>query len=343
MSGRAGRHNLSQDQGETQVGSNNDSDSRRRAFTALRVLASMAMLAILVPRVELGTLVPRRHTGTVEWLLAALVVTFAGIVLAAVRWQRVLTALEVPSRIRSLVSYQLAGVFVGNFLPSTIGGDVVRVARLSATNGRGPDSFASVVLERLTGWIVLPVITLAALALNPGLLELRTAGRTALAIAVGTLVLLAAIVVLAGSVRTGRLLRGHDGVLGFLRAVHLGLLRFRANPGLAFEVLVAGFVYQLAVVLAAFLASRALGLHVGWTAMMAFVPVVAVLQVLPFTIGGLGIREGAFVLFLSHSGLGVATDQAVTLGLLLYAVNLIVSLAGAPAFAAGSRSVRASL
>jgi hypothetical protein len=122
--------------------------------------------------------------------------------------------------------------------------------------------------------------------------------------------------------------------------VHLGLIRFRRRPGLALEVLVAGFVYQLAVVLAAFLLSEALRLDVGWTAMMAFMPAVAIVQVLPITIGGLGVREGAFVLFLSRSGLGVSASQAVALGLLIYAVNLVASLAGAPAFAVGGRRPR---
>jgi hypothetical protein len=52
------------------------------------------------------------------------------------------------------------------------------------------------------------------------------------------------------------------------------------------------------------------------------------------------VREGALVLFLSRSGLGVTTEQAIALGLVLYGVNLLVSLAGAPAFAAGSRPAR---
>jgi uncharacterized protein (TIRG00374 family) len=315
--------------------------SRKRTITALRVAASVAMLAVLVPRVELRSLFPRWSTGTLEWLAAATAATFLGIVLSAVRWQRVLAVLDVRARVRSLVSHQLAGVFVGNFLPSTIGGDVLRVARLSAASGRGPDSFASVVLERLTGWLVLPVITLAALALNPALLDLGLATQAAVAVSVGTLALLVAVLVLAGSDRLGSRLEGHDGVRRFLHAVHVGLVRFRRNPGLAFEVLVAGFVYQLAVVLAAFLAARALGLDVGWTAMMAFVPAVAIVQVLPITIGGLGVREGAFVLFLSRSGLGVGTQEAIALGLVLYGLNLLVSLAGAPAFAAGTRPARA--
>jgi uncharacterized membrane protein YbhN (UPF0104 family) len=51
---------------------------------------------------------------------------------------------------------------------------------------------------------------------------------------------------------------------------------------------------------------------------------------------GLGVREGAFVLFLGP--LGVAQQEAIALGLLLYLLNLVVSLLGAPAFAAGGRS-----
>jgi hypothetical protein len=52
------------------------------------------------------------------------------------------------------------------------------------------------------------------------------------------------------------------------------------------------------------------------------------------------VREGAFVLFLTP--LGVSTEQAIALGLLLYLLNLGVSLLGAPAFAVGGRG-RATL
>ncbi|MEL7208424.1 MAG: hypothetical protein AAGK32_09375, partial [Actinomycetota bacterium] len=67
-------------------------------------------------------------------------------------------------------------------------------------------------------------------------------------------------------------------------------------------------------------------------------PAVLVLQVLPIGISGLCIREAALVLFLRP--LGVDDPQAIALGLLLYLLNLVVSLVGAPAFAfGGSRNV----
>lgn len=315
---------------------------RGRVWAAVRVVASIAMLAVLLPR-AIGYLRPLLHPATAAWLVGAVAVTLVGVVLATLRWHRVLAALDVRARVRPLLAHYLAGLFVSNFLPTTIGGDVLRVSRLAASNGETPRSFASVVLERLTGWIVLPVISLVTLAINPGLLRppIDEASHLVVAISLITLTALGLVLFGASSPRVGRRLERQVGWLRFVNAIHLGLARFRHSPGMAMEVLVVGFAYQLAVVLAAFLSAKALGLPVSWTAVLAFMPAVAIVQVLPApTIGGLGVREGAFVLFLHP--LGVSADQAITLGLLVYGINLVASLFGAPAFAAGSRTVEAA-
>ncbi|HVM09019.1 MAG TPA: lysylphosphatidylglycerol synthase transmembrane domain-containing protein [Acidimicrobiales bacterium] len=312
-----------------------------RVWGVVRIVASVAMLAVLLPRAS-RLLDPLWKPTTFLWLAGAVAVTLIGIVLATLRWQRVLIALEVRTKVGPLLSNYLAGLFVSNFLPTTIGGDVLRVTRLSALIHERPRSFASVVLERLTGWIVLPVISLVTLIINPGLLRppIDDASRLVILISLTTLGLLGLILFGASSPTVGRMLESKDGWLRFLNAVHLGLARFRRQPGAAFEVLVVGFAYQLAVVLAAFLAAKALGLPIGWTAVLAFMPAVAIVQVLPFpTIGGLGVREGAFVLFLHP--LGVSADQAITLGLIVYGINLLASLLGAPAFAVGNRPAQA--
>ena len=312
----------------------------RAAAPVLRILVSAGMLFVLVGRVDIGKLFPRWEVHAVVDLAAAVAVTLVGVVLSAMRWQRVLTALEAPVKLLKLVSHTFAGLFVSNFLPSTIGGDVLRVTRLTANVGSGPTSFASVVLERLSGWLVLPVISLTALTVNPGLRKLGAASNIALGIAISTLVLLGVVLLSAASPKIGGRLGHSEGWRRFINAVHLGLVRFREHPAATLEVLAVGFVYQVFVVLAAFLANLALGADVSWTAMLAFMPAVAIVQVLPITIGGLGVREGAFVLFLGP--LGVATHEAIGLGVLIYGINLVASLAGAPSFAAGGgrKSVR---
>ena len=304
----------------------------------LRLAATAGMLVWLSSHVHLSQLrTPPWRTTTLLWLCAALAVTFAGVVLSALRWQRVLAALELAASTPTLVRHYLAGQFVGNFLPTTIGGDVLRVSRLSATNGETPRTVASVLLERLTGWLVLPFLTLFALLVYPGLRRVAPVpSSTAMWVAILTLVALGAVVTMAASPRLGGRLTSTDGWKRFTGAVHLGLDRVRRRPGLAFEILTVGFAYQLAVMLAAFLSAKALGLNVGWTAILAFFPIVAIVQVLPLTVGGLGTREAALVFFLHP--LGIADADAFALGLLIYLVNLGVSLLGAPAFALGSRA-----
>jgi uncharacterized membrane protein YbhN (UPF0104 family) len=313
--------------------------ARRRYGALLRIAATIVMLVVLVTRIDIDTFVPDWDFDHVGWLAGALVVTLIGICLASVRWQRVLAALDLSVRVRRLFSTYLACLFISNFLPTTIGGDVLRVTRISSDNGETPRTFASVVLERLTGWVVLPLLTLAALAINPTLLHLPGGARPlriALTVSLATLALLGLILMAAGHPAIGGRLASNAGWKRFTGAIHLGVDRLRRHPAVAVEVLAAGVGYQLAVVAAAFAAAHAMGLSLGWTAFMAFMPVVAIVQVIPFpTIGGLGLREGALVLFLAP--LGVNESHAIALGLMVYGINLVVSLLGAPAFAWGSR------
>lgn len=312
----------------------------------LRVAASTTMLAVLVTRVRASSesgdprdsvsILPAWHTTTALWFIGAVLVAGAGTVLATWRWNRVLHAFDADPPFRLLLSSYLAGLFVGNFLPSTVGGDVLRIRRSSAAIGDPGVTFASVLLERLTGWLVLPFLTLFTFLINPGLRELGRASAVAFAVSVFTIVALSLVLLAANSHRLGGRLAGHGSWLRFLGAVHTGVRRFRERPADAVDVFTAGLAYQLAVVVSAWMAAHALGVEMSPTAALAFVPAVAIIQVMPLSIGGLGFREGAFALFLGP--LGVPNSRAIALGLCVYVINLLVSLAGAPSFAFGGRS-----
>jgi glycosyltransferase 2 family protein len=316
--------------------------TKPRLVLLARTVGSIVMLWLLftkISSVDFEGMWPGWTAKTIGFLAGALALTLLGLFLSALRWQQVLTAMGIRTGMRRLFSHYLAGQFVGNVLPSTIGGDVLRVSRLARDTGEAPGTFASVVLERLTGWLVLPVISLVAFLVNPNLIHLGVATKVALGLAFGTLTALAVVLVAAANRRIGRRLATRDGWRRFVSAVHLGLDQLRTHPAAAAWVLVVGFAYQLVLVFAALMAAKALGVDVGPTALLAFFPAVAIAQVLPIGISGLGIREGAFVLFLHP--LGVPAEQAIALGLLLYALNLVVSLLGAPAFAVGPRPPRA--
>jgi uncharacterized membrane protein YbhN (UPF0104 family) len=297
------------------------------------------MLAVLlwrVPDFEASELLPDWRPASAFWLTAAILLTVASIVLSAIRWQQVLHALDLPTATRPLLSIYFAGQFVANVLPTTIGGDVLRVARLSRKNCERSRTVASVVLERLTGWLVLPVMSLIGFIINRGLLPDNGAKTAALLINTLALIGLLLVLWLASHQKALGRFADKQNWLQFLGSVHVGIVHLRRHPADAGKVLLAGFVYQTTLVLAAFSAARVIGIdEAGLTAMLAFIPVVLMVQVLPIGISGLGLRETALLLFLTP--LGVPHEQAIALGLALYLLNLVASLLGAPAFALGGR------
>ena len=307
-----------------------------------RLAISALLLWVLVTKIgsNWSEAIPDPTPVTFAWLAGAFLLTLGGVVLSAVRWSAVLAALGLHPPFSRLLSLYFAGQFMGNVLPSTIGGDALRVSRLSKDTGEPPTTFASVVLERLTGWLVLPVITLVGLLVNPGLRELGQASFIAFATAASTLLLLTVVLLLTARQGKGiaAQLEQNEGWRRFTGAVRFGIQRLVREPAATARILATGFAYQFILIGAALMAARALGLPagVGPTALLAFVPAVLIAQVLPISISGLGVREGLFVLFLHP--LEVPRSQAVALGLLLYLLNLVVSLFGAPAFAVGNRS-----
>ena len=302
------------------------------------------MLAVLYtrfPDMDWDEVIPTWSLTTAEWLLGAVLLTTLAMVLSALRWQQVLRAMDMPTSLRALIPLAFAGQFVSNVLPTTIGGDVLRVSRLSKQNGETEDTFASVVLERLSGWLVLPMITFFGLLINPELREQGDATLFAVLISAFTLIGLITIIVVADHPRLGGRFASREGWTRFVGAVHLGVTQMRAHPGATIGIVLAGLLYQLVLCLAALMVAAALGFGwLGMTPLLAFFPAVLIAQVLPIGIAGLGVREGAFVLFLTP--LDVPAEQAIALGLVLYAVNLVVSLAGAPSFAIGGRSTPAA-
>ena len=297
------------------------------------------MLGVLVwrlPDVRLADLGPRWTSTSVWWMIGSAVTMTLAFALSTERWIRVLAAMCPSPPFRRMFSHFLAGQFVSNVLPTAFGGDVVRIARLGRDIDDAPRAFASVTIERLTGWLVLPAITLISLAVQPRLADLGAATTLAVSISLGTLVALGAILALAANRRFTADLDEMVGWRRFLVAVHLGVDALRRAPASAAAVLSVGAAFQIAQCAAVWMAARAIGVpQVTLGVALAFFPAAAIAQNLPIGFGGLGVREGIFVVF--FGAVGASKGLAITLGLVVYGLTIITSALGAPAFATGFR------
>jgi len=295
-----------------------------------------------LPDFDPAEMVPTWDAGTVAWLAASALVLLAAFALQTLRWDQVLRALGHRVPFARLFDQFLAGQFVSNVLPTTFAGDIVRIARCGRDIDDRPVAFASIALERLTGWLVLPTISLITIALAPQVRGLGAATWTALAINVVTLGALIAILVVAGLPRWSGSARTAPGWRHWIGSVHLGILALRSTPRAVARTLAAGVGFQLVQCLSLWCAARALDIEVvGLVAVLAFFPPTAISQNLPIGFGGLGVREGGFVLF--FGALGATDERAVALGLVTYLITVATSALGAPSFirAGGRRALEA--
>jgi uncharacterized protein (TIRG00374 family) len=295
---------------------------------------SAVLLAILLIKIDPSDFVPphRSLPGTLAFLFSGLLLMALSFVVGAWRWQRTLAVYDQHIPMRILLKHYFAGQFVGNALPSTVGGDVLRISRCSKDTGSTEVAFASVVLERLTGFVALPLLTLIGFTMNPSLFG-ESRSWIAIVTAVVTLLALGAILLLAASPRLAGRFVHRSNWTRFIGIVHVGVDKMRHDKRDALGALAAAFAYQMTVLAAVYCAVHTIGLTIPNGAVFAYIPAVAMVQVLPISVGGLGVREGLLALLLVP--LGVPTGQAVALGLLWYAMTIVVSVAGAPAFAIG--------
>ena len=113
--------------------------TKKILVTGVRVLLSFGLLALLwwrAPEFEFGDLVPEWSTATGLWLLGAVVLSLLSVVVSAWRWKQTAVAVHLHAGLWPLTRDYFAGQFVSNALPTTIGGDVLRIARLSKYTGQ---------------------------------------------------------------------------------------------------------------------------------------------------------------------------------------------------------------
>jgi uncharacterized membrane protein YbhN (UPF0104 family) len=150
-------------------------------------------------------------------------------------------------------------------------------------------------------------------------------------VGLGTMVALGAILGAASLPKAARM-AGEPGWRGYIGAVHIGVRAMAAHPAQMAQAVATGAAFQLVLCAVVWALAHAVGAgQLTLAAILALFPAVAISQNLPLGLGGLGVREGAFVFFLA--GMGVDQAAAISLGLALYLTTVVVSLVGAPALA----------
>ncbi len=271
----------------------------RLAGTAL----SLALLGWLLARQDWAAL--REHASALSafTLAQAFGVMLVGQVFNAARWYMLLRAQALGLGFLRAVQLVFVGLFASNFLPTTIGGDVLRVAGVAFPSQRRLEAAASVVMDRAVSVFGMLFVLPFSWPLVRGFLEVGVLGQAALAEPWG------------------------ERVRSLGRRLRQTLLPWVRRPGALAAALLASWAGVLCYFLAVWSVAVGLRIPVGLADVAGATALTYFLTMLPVTINGYGLRElGVLALY---TQLGATPEQATALALVTRALQVAVSLPGA--------------
>ncbi|MCI0994199.1 lysylphosphatidylglycerol synthase transmembrane domain-containing protein [Pseudomonas corrugata] len=263
-----------------------------------------------------------------EWhyfILAACIPITLSSFFSANRWQVFLRINSIDETFATLWKISLMSQFQGLIFPSTQGGDAFRIFHIERRHPNKQGLAGStVIIERMMGLLVLCACTLSALPFLPSSKE-----YTSLIITVGTISSLAVgVQFLLISKKIYRLYNHYtvknatlSRLLRYIQNLHASMVNFPYRRAVRSSLLYI-FCYQISLISVVYLVFRSYGYDIPFVQHFALYPVIAILTMIPITIGGLGVREGFFVYF--YSLLGVPANIAVGASLANYAIMALI-------------------
>ena len=308
---------------------------RQALIWILKIVVSGGLLYLLVSRVpepsQLWTLV---RSASVPWLLVALALYLLMVLVSAWRWDLLLRAQHISVPYGTLVNSYLVATFFNNFLPSNIGGDVVRIRDTAPHAGSKTLATTIVLVDRGIGLMgLIFVAAVGATFTARGNEAIGPVGPSVLwgLLAAGLAALVPAVLVPQGVAALLRPLRAihQEWVEVRIERLTTALGKFRDAPGSLANAFVASVVVQ--AVLVGFYAAIAQALHVVVLTehIAVVVPLSFIVQMLPVSIGGLGVREATFGYYFTKFGEPLQT--ALALSLVGGALTMLFSVSGAVA------------
>lgn len=293
---------------------------RKTLLLIAKILASAVLLYLALRGIDFGQVKSRLANINFAWIVAAMAVGVFQLWLGAVRWRDVIRACGNDVPLSQTFRYNFIGAFFNQTLPSAIGGDAVRLMLLGRSDAGWRTATYSVFIDRAIGLIAIAVFVLAALPLSWQLI-LDEKGRYAVAF-------LGLASIAAGA---GFLLLGHlpwPWLDSWFPTRHLRACSTVASQVLfgrrtALRVAVASISIHVLAVVMVWLIAQSIAAPGQPAQLLAVVPPVMLLTMLPISIAGWGLREATMMVAFGYAGLPQTDGLTVSLlyGTMIFAIG----------------------
>ncbi len=302
----------------------------RTALLLLKIAFSVGLLAYLLFTSDLSALHRRLRSGDTALLVGAALLYGLILLLSTWRWQLLLKAQGFDAPMGRLSASYLVATFFNNFLPSNIGGDVIRIRDGSELTGSTTASLAIVAIDRILGLGALYVLAVGAYLVGGAALQDLAGARPAL-IVLGLVFGVIAyvffrpgiarrLVAASGLASRPWVLQRFEIVQGAVHVYRQEMLAIWSAFGasVALQALVVCYYYDIA---------QSLRIPLPLSACFLIVPLCSLVQTIPISFNGWGLRESVFILYFGQ--LGLSRDGALALSLVGAGLIVLLSLSGA--------------
>jgi uncharacterized protein (TIRG00374 family) len=296
---------------------------KKIALVALKILVTIFLFYFLIKKIDVFQVINTIKNISFKWAFVAISLMLLQILLAGLRWYWVSAMLNANIKLKKALSFMFIGQFFGQLLPSSIGGDGMRLFMTHKEGIPLGRASSSILCDRGLGLminIILPVLAYFILPIywDPGFVKLMHGLNVFASIAIGALLFL---------------YFGQDFIIRILKKIHL----IRRVANLIHDMHKVVFTHshtprlyaisasvQILSVFIFYSIGRGLHIHLPIESLFIIIPSVMLITVIPLTIAGWGIRESAMVIGLSFIGVSQIQSFAIsfTFGLLLIAATL---------------------
>lgn len=296
-----------------------------------KITVTVILLYYVVSLVDTQELMPLISNINWGYLAIAIVCHVIAFLVMSIRWWLILNSSDFKIEYSKITGAYYLGLFFNNFLPTAMGGDVVRIAKLRMAGISTDLLIFSTLSDRIVG--LLSIIVMGIIGVNfSATIQQNINNETLLLINTISIVLFGLFIsALNTKFRdlifslTVQKIRLWNRLNNFLVFCHKNIESLKNNTMIPKSILLS-LISQLLIVFTYFFIGKSLNIELGLLEYVLVVPVVALFSSLPISVGGLGVREGVMVFLLTTAG--TTTSSAVSVSIVYLSVLIFITLPG---------------
>ena len=298
----------------------------------VKLIVSLCLIAWIIAKVNIDDTLRIIYSVKIVYLVLGCIWIVLDRFLMSYRWNILLAAKNIFIPFLQIVKICFIGAFSGNFLPSSIAPDAVRVYFASKYSSNTTDIVSSVFIDRILGLVSLAVIALFSILFI--FLDRGEIHRKALWVVLAMLFLVAVFLFSEKALniipldKFRNFLSRWGGWVAYqsFEKFYISCNEYKKNLTDVWLVLFLSFIVQGLSIVAIYVLAQSVNVDISLLNLFVFVPLMNLLIMVPVSIGGIGVQEGAFLYYFSQ--IGISTQAALSVALLFRAVTIAGSLPG---------------